>query len=951
MSSMALRLTTTRFLIPPTSRFLVPRFLVLGAGILVLAVLLPLRPAWADCVTVGSDVTCTGDDADGFDAGAADGLSVTVETDATVDNGDLDNVDAIRLNNDNDPVILEPGSSVSADGLQSGGLSVGSGNTVIQAGEIAVTGDMGNGIEGTTGNTIVNGGRITVLGDGDTGILVGNGSTVTNTITGIVEVTGTNVTGVQIGDGTIDETADLSNSGVIDTEGDGSVGIRAGANNEILNEGLVNVQGDGGTGILVGNGSRVINTSAGNVLVTGTNVTGVQIGDGTIDETDDLLNAGTIETDGDGSVGIRAGTDNDISNTGQVVVSGAGSTAVEIGAGSILTNQGSISASGDMSTAVHGSTGADTVTNFGFIGGSVDLDDGDDHLTLQTGSGGNTLLNGGAGTDDLVLSGAGSSTLNLDVVTSFESLLIDGGGSWALSGASSFVGGATLRDGTILLPGTAGITGNLTLEDDTFFSVQLDENGPDGRLDVVGTAIFQEDTTLSVFQAGGGPIQAQTATVLTATGGFTGTPFTNIPQDTTLLSFNLLQSANEISLEIARASYASVAVTPNQRSFGQYLDQVLMTPRGSDLDTALIQLDTLSAPGLRMAYDRLHPEDYDAHTGVMVSLGRNLADIAARPRHWCKAEFFELDPGPHQSSRCRSRRGRRADFRTPTHAWVAIFSSYDNRDAGSEFLTSDSSSRAILGGMDWTASEHLLLTGFLGITGSEVDLDDLGDGRLETLEAGLAAQAYLGRARARAAFGYGRGDHDHERRIRLGSISRMARTQYDSQRLTGFLELAYSADIGSFRIEPLAAIDIAHLAEDGFTETDAGDLSLEVDDRTNTVVTTAFGARVSYRHLQSAFAGESPWWTQGLWTPQLSALWRQTLMGADREIDARLVGASAQAGQFTVDAQDSEQGLDVGARITYQPYGANGSMSFGYDGFYGDAGTNHRLDARVELSF
>jgi uncharacterized protein with beta-barrel porin domain len=138
--------------------------------------------------------------------------------------------------------------------------------------------------------------------------------------------------------------------------------------------------------------------------------------------------------------------------------------------------------------------------------------------------------------------------------------------------------------------------------------------------------------------------------------------------------------------------------------------------------------------------------------------------------------------------------------------------------------------------------------------------------------------------------------------------------------------------------------------EDAFDESDLGGFELAVDERENVLVGTQFGARLRYRHYQSAYEDDVIPYTQGTWTPEISASWRSLWTGADREIDARLAGAGP-AGGFTVDSEDSEQGVDVGAKLTFQPHGSGGSFSVGYDGFFGDQSTDHRFGAALEVYF
>jgi uncharacterized protein with beta-barrel porin domain len=167
----------------------------------------------------------------------------------------------------------------------------------------------------------------------------------------------------------------------------------------------------------------------------------------------------------------------------------------------------------------------------------------------------------------------------------------------------------------------------------------------------------------------------------------------------------------------------------------------------------------------------------------------------------------------------------------------------------------------------------------------------------------------------------------------------------------GLLELGWAFERAGFLLEPVAALDVTWIQEEKFQESGAGDLDLVVKERTNTLVSTAFGARASYRHVQRAYVDPGPSWTQGVWTPEISGRWRSTWSGADREIDANLQGVPDDVGGFTSEARDTEQGAEVSARLTFQPHGGGGAFSIGYDGYFGDGGTSHRFGANLKLHF
>jgi len=938
--------------------------------------------ARADCqpdpAVAGQTVTCTGtDDTDGFAAGVGvDELDVLVEGTASVENT---GASAIQVN-DLNTVEVESGGAVTASGASSHGVEIGDDNDagtstngtpdgVTNAGTITVSGDDSGGILGGNANSVTNQGTIGAGGTGISnpfGIRLGDDAMVTNESGGNLAVTGDGAVGIEVGNHSgpgMD--GNLVNEGNVTVNGEdgAAAGIVAGNGNDLRNGGFVDVTvGDMGTSDAVGvrlgdqnafdNTGRVSATS-GDTMGTGV---GVEIGD---DNT--ITNSGRIETVGEGGTGIRAtgaASTNSITNQGIITTNGDDGPAIDLslstGGTNTIISTGALS-SGDTDTpgtAILGSTGVEDVTLGGTVIGDVRLGGAADTVTLNTGINRTGMLDGETGADVLNLQGGGFGTVDLDTVLDFDSLEIDDmgtGGAWRLSGAASFPSGAVLESGAIELRETATITGDFTLRNESVLGIVIDPAaGTAGQLDLDGGSTFTRDgadTELAVVFVT--PLVDDTTfTLVDATdggGSVAAGSFGTTTADTALLTFNVLTTADQIQLQVLRASYASVAETPNQRATGTYLDRVLRaTGNGAGVSETLVELDGLDAASLRETFDALHPEPYDAHTGAMAALGRAFADAASRPRLLCKPPFVGLDPGSRADVPC---------GRTGFAAWMRLLISDWERDAGSDFFESDGTHQALAGGFDWRVHRNVQVTGCLGIGSIDLDVHDGGDGEVQTFEIGSAVHARLGGARARAAFGYGRGQHEQDRRVRFGSRDDSVEAEYDSNRLHGLLELGWLFELGGFQIEPLAGFDVSWVQEEAFGESDLDGLELEVAERDNTIVSTEFGGRVLYRHHVSAYRDSWLPIFQGTWTPELSARWRSTWTGADREIEARLAGAGPGAGDFTVEAEDSEQGVDVGARLTFQPHGGGGSFSIGYDGFIGDAGTSHRFGADLEIFF
>jgi uncharacterized protein with beta-barrel porin domain len=185
----------------------------------------------------------------------------------------------------------------------------------------------------------------------------------------------------------------------------------------------------------------------------------------------------------------------------------------------------------------------------------------------------------------------------------------------------------------------------------------------------------------------------------------------------------------------------------------------------------------------------------------------------------------------------------------------------------------------------------------------------------------------------------------------FGTVNRTAEGEFSSNRIHGQLGFGWVFALGSWRLEPLAELDVTWVQEEEFDEDEAGGVGLEVEERVNTLISTGFGGRVAYSYSQDLLSSRAPGWAQGTWTPDLTFRWRSIWTGADRDIDARFSGASSGVGSFRTVSEDTEQGADVGAHLTFRPLIAAGAVSIGYDGYFGDVATHHSFGAHLRLFF
>lgn len=368
------------------------------------------RPAYADCVLMGTAVVCSGASPAGFNAGVQDGLTVTVQPGATVgtglalnDNNVVSNLGTISVGDSALAITAGSNNQITSSGailggMSATGISVGNGASVIHSGTMTL-GDMGIGVMLSGTGSTLNSGSITA---GDSGIGL-YGPSATNTGTGAINVGDTGVGII----GTADF-GSLINRGSI-VAGPSGTGIQSSANSlNILNSGSI-LFGDCGIGIdALGSGHTILNS--GSIRAGGCGGMGIDAGSSSV-----ITNSGMIAV-GDSGSGISGSDSSTVTNSGTITAGDFGA-GISVGNGTAVTNSGSIAAgvggigtiSGDNGTLTN--SGTIVVGNtIGFGGGMIGFGDGARLANSGT-------ITGGVGTPAMITTGDNGVLTNSGSIT------------------------------------------------------------------------------------------------------------------------------------------------------------------------------------------------------------------------------------------------------------------------------------------------------------------------------------------------------------------------------------------------------------------------------------------------------------------------------------------------------------------------------------------------------
>jgi uncharacterized protein with beta-barrel porin domain len=636
-----------------------------------------------------------------------------------------------------------------------------------------------------------------------------------------------------------------------------------------------------------------------------------------------------------------------ITAVGGTALLGSGGVEGVINSGTIT---GYIDLGGGDDSFAHGGTitgdvdlggGDDRFDNAGSIEGDADFGPGQDRYILYPAASITGVVRGGDDSDTFVLGGFGFGTFDLSdfsaVVTGFEALEIDTTETWTVSGSASLTQGTTVVRGTLDLEGGVSLQGSYTQGAGTTLAVHLTS---DDSLTVQdGDIAIESDATL-VLTASEELPESSDYTVLDATTGSLTGRFQFVEYPSNAGPWPLVLDYSESSLSLGRVTYASLAITSNGVVVGSYLDDLALAD-AREFDELF---DALPGPQPGSSYDdeylELSPESYDAHTSAALSWGRSFTSVLMRRPLRCQSHVYQKLPDVRSESPC----GEKGWM-----PWAEPLGQYGKRDGGVNYLSYDRLGAGLAVGADKRLDERWTVSAGLAAGRIGIDFGGLGNGTLTSFDLAAAGSVLLGPAHVRAAVGYGHGWHSTRRDIDL--LGFRATGDHDSNRLGLLLEAGYEFELGSLRIEPLVEFDYTYIAETTLAEEGAGVESLRVDKRSNSQVATAAGLRISGSYYKYAYLGSWFEWLDGVITPELSARWRRVWIGDDRDVEARMVGAPAEVGSFEVAADDASAGLEIGARVTFQPQWTRNTVELGYDVFIGNNNTLHNLGLKLRIPF
>ncbi len=571
---------------------------------------------------------------------------------------------------------------------------------------------------------------------------------------------------------------------------------------------------------------------------------------------------GTLTLSDSGTVSINNGTG--VLN----VASNAGSTGVlNIGA-----------PVGDAALAA--GTLAAAELQFGAGSGSLNFNHTDTAYTFGTRITGAGVLNQVAGTT--ILTGANTytgatsingGTLRVNGSIANSAVTVNSGGTL---GGNGTVGNATIAAGGVLAPGnsigTLTVNGNATFAPGSIYRLEVDAAGNNDRTNVTGTATINGGSV--DVQASAGTYAANTTyTILNAAGGRTGN-FAGVTSNLAFLTPTLAYDANNVFLSLARntTSYSAVAVTPNQGSTSTALQNAATGATG-DMSTVLTTLTGLSAEQARAAYDsvsgtgltalrssgssfasafgsqlqaRLGAVQGDGGSGLANSFSKRPVLLAANDH--VSDLMATVSDAPQKFSLVG---GASANLPSENEAgrgfWLRGSGGYQNTSSDGNAAASKLRSGGLSAGFDTELRDGLVLGAAISSGTARLSFDNNDSGKSR----GTALAVYGSYASGPWAFkgsaSLAWNNNHMDRVVTVGALNRVASSDFDSNTLSAYGEATYSLPMnGGWTLQPLAALSLSRDKVNGFTETGAGALNLQVAGQTITSTKSLLGAKASF---------------------------------------------------------------------------------------------------------
>lgn len=516
---------------------------------------------------------------------------------------------------------------------------------------------------------------------------------------------------------------------------------------------------------------------------------------------------------------------------------------------------------------IDGSAGVVKTTGMQFIGQGWMLSG--DALTLA-GANGETVVRVGDGS----AAGASSSATIASSLAGSSRLIKDDLGTLFLTGNSSaFVGGASVRAGTLSVTGTLGgsldvlsggrlqgtgtvgstavsgtvapgnsigtltVAGNIVFNPASIYEVEVNAAGQGDRIHATGIAAMNGGLVRVLAGAGNYALSTR-YTIVTSDGGRTGA-FSGVTSNFAFLDPSLSYDSNNAYLTLTRnnVGFGDVGQTRNQIAAGGAVDSL---GSGNPIWAGVVQLDI---PTARRAFDQLSGEIHASGKSALIEDSHFVRDAAAdRIRSAFGAVAASSAPvmaygqgGPVPS---------RATAERPL-VWGQGFGAWGHINGDGNAARLQHATGGLLMGLDAPVFDTWRLGFLAGYSRTSFSARDrASSGASDNYHLGIYGGTQWGDLGLRAGLVQTWHDIDISRAVSFPGFGDSLRSRYGARTFQAFGDLGYRFDTTAGAFEPFASLAFVSLVADGFTER-GGAGALRSDGQTASATFATLGLRAS----------------------------------------------------------------------------------------------------------
>ncbi len=563
--------------------------------------------------------------------------------------------------------------------------------------------------------------------------------------------------------------------------GNGASGVSVTSSAKIVNSGTI-TGGNGGSGGSGGAGGNAVDAGAGG-------------------------NGGSGGAGGNGGIGLVFVNSGSLVNTGSIT-----------GGNGSIGGAGGAAGSGGSSSGVGGAAGALGSAGYGgagVVGSGVDI--------INTGIISGGLGSGPVGTRTAVIFTGGINSISYGGT-------LNGGvnvaaGSFAPAAVGSSVGQSLAIDGF------------MTFAAGTSYHIRVSPGGSDGVL-ATGTATINGGA-VNVLAGAGNYAPSTTYTILTATGGRSGTFTDGVTSSLAFLDPSLSYDANHVYLTMTRntINFADIAITRNQIATGGGIASLGL---GNAVYNAVLNLSTSQAQD---AFDQLSGEIHASAKAAMIEDSRF---VRSTVNDRLRATFDSVGAsdggsGPHEGRQL----GASAATAGDPAVWGQGFGSWGHWNSDGNAAKLNRSIGGFFVGADAPVFDTWRLGAVAGYSNTSFEGSSLGSSvSSDSYHIGLYGGTNWDDFAFRAGATYAWHDISTDRSIQFPGLADSLKGDYHAAAVQVFGEFGYRMQANNIAFEPFANLAYVNLHTGGFTEK-GGSAALTSASDSSGITATTLGLRAS----------------------------------------------------------------------------------------------------------